>query len=69
MELITKPFFSTCYYISKLLLQHSNELKSIISQKVGFYVNSQVILEQLLHNLYLEDTLEELLKSLYLEKF
>ena len=68
MDLITKPSFSTCYYIRKLLLQHTNELKSIISQKVGFCVNSQAILEQLLHNVYLEDTLVELLKSLYLEE-
>lgn len=68
MDLITKPSFPTCYYIRKLLLQHTNELKSIVSQKVGFCVNSQAILEQLLHNVYLEDTLEELLKSLYLEK-
>lgn len=68
MDLITKPSFSTCYYIRKLLRQHADELKSILSQKVGFCVNSQAILEQLLHNVYLEDTLEELLKSLYLEE-
>lgn len=68
MNLITKPSFSTCYYIRRLLLQHTNKLKSITSPKVGFCVNSQAILEQLLHNVYLEDTLEELLKSLYLEE-
>lgn len=66
--LITKPSFSTCYYIRRLLLQHADELKSIMSQKLGFCVSSQITLEQLLHNVYLEETLEELLKSLYLEE-
>lgn len=48
MNLITKPSFSTCDYIRRLLRQPADELKSIMSQKVGFYATSQVTLEQLL---------------------
>ncbi len=29
INLITKPFFSTCDYIRRLLRQHADELKSI----------------------------------------
>ncbi len=76
MNLITKPSFPTCDYIRRLLRQHVDELKLIMSQKVefcansqvtvGFCATSQVTLEQLLQILYIEDTLEKLLKSLYL---
>lgn len=78
MNLITKPSFSTCDYIRRLLQQHADELKLIMSQKaefcagsqvtIGFCATSQVTLKQLFQILYIEDTLEELLKSLYLEE-
>lgn len=65
MILSTKPAFSTCYSIRKLLLRHADELKAILTQKTGFCVNSPVILEQLLHSVYLEEVLEQLLQTLY----
>ena len=65
MILSTKPAFSTCYSIRKLLLQHADELKVIVAQKNGFCINSPVILEQLLHSVYLEEVLEQLLQNLY----
>lgn len=68
MNSITKPSFATCYYIRKLLHQDADELKSIVTQKVGFCVNSQATLEQLLRSVYLEDNIEQLLQRLYLEQ-
>lgn len=67
MNLITKPSFSTSYYIRKILLQYVDELKSILAQKTGFCLNSQETLEQLLHGVYLEEILEQLLQRLYVE--
>ncbi len=65
MILSKKPAFSTCYSIRKLLLQHADELKVILAHKTGFCINSPVILEQLLHRVYLEEVLEQLLQTLY----
>lgn len=68
MYTVTKLSFSTCYYIRNLLRQHTNELKSIVTQKVGFCANSQDDLKQLLESIYLEEILEQLLKRLYVEE-
>lgn len=65
MNAMTKPGFSTCYYIRKILQQHADELKSILTQKTGFCFNSSETLDQLLHGLFLEDTIEQLLQTLY----
>jgi hypothetical protein len=65
MILSTKPAVSTCYSLRKLLLRHADELKAIVAQKTGFCINSQVILEQLLHSVYLEEVLEQILQTLY----
>lgn len=60
-----KPGFSTCYYIRKLLLQDAADLKLIVNQKIGFCFNSKETLEQLLHGIYLEETLVDILQTLY----
>lgn len=60
-----KPGFSTCYYIRKLLLQDADELKFSLNQKTGFCFNSKETLEQLLHGVFLEETLENILQTLY----
>lgn len=65
MNTTLKPGFSTCYYIRKLLLQDAEALKSIVTQKVGFCFNSKEILDQLLHGIYLEETLADVLQTLY----
>lgn len=65
MNTMLKPGFSTCYYIRKLLLQDADALKSIVTQKVGFCFNSKEILAQLLHGIYLEETLANVLQTLY----
>lgn len=67
MNTIIKPGFSTCYYIRKLLLQHSDDLKSLLNQPTGFCFNSKETLEQLLYGIYLEETLAEILQTLYAE--
>lgn len=67
MNTIIKPGFSTCYYIRKLLLEHSDDLKSLLNQPTGFCFNSKETLEQLLHGIYLEETLAEILQTLYAE--
>ena len=67
MNTIIKPGFSTCYYIRKLLIQHSDDLKSLLNQPIGFCFNSKETLEQLLHGIYLEETLAEILQTLYAE--
>ena len=60
-----KLSFTTCYYIRKVLLQHSKDLQWIIEQKNGFCLNSSEDLKGLLDSVYLEDILEELLQRLY----
>jgi hypothetical protein len=65
MSYLIKPGFSTCYYVRKILLQHEDELKSILMQKIGFCFNTKKTLEQLLHGIYLEETIEQLLQTLY----
>lgn len=65
MNTMIKPGFSTCYYIRKLLLQDADDLKSIVTQKTGFCFNSKETLEQLLHGIYLEETLADILQTLY----
>lgn len=67
MNTIIKPGFSTCYYIRKLLLQHSDDLKSLLNQPTGFCFNSKETLEQLLYCVHLEETLVEILQTLYAE--
>lgn len=62
---MSKLSFSTCYYLRKILLQHKEEIKSILAQKAGFCFISQEILARLLHGIYLEETLEQLLQTLY----
>lgn len=65
MTTMIKPGFSNCYYIRKLLLQHSDDLKLVLNQSSGFCFNSKETLEQLLHGIYLEETLAEILQTLY----
>ena len=67
MNTMLKPGFSNCYYIRKLLLQHSDELKIVLNQSSGFCFNSKETLEQLLHGIYLEETLAERLQTLYVD--
>lgn len=60
-----KLSFSTCYYIRKVLLQHTKDLQWILEQKSGFCVNTPEDLKGLLDSVYLEDILEQLLQRLY----
>lgn len=60
-----KLSFSTCYYIRKILVQHSKDLQWILEQKNGFCVNSSKDLKDLLDSVYLEDILEQLIQRLY----
>lgn len=65
MNLTTKLSFSTCYYIRKVLLQHSKDLHWTLNQNTGFCINSLSDLKDLLDSVYLEDVLEQLLQKLY----
>lgn len=47
------------------MLQDATALKLIVSQTVGFCFNSKETLEQLLHGIYLEETLADILQTLY----
>lgn len=60
-----KLSFSSCYYIRKILLQHSKDLQWILKQKNGFCINSSEDLKDLLNSVYLEDILEQLIQRLY----
>jgi hypothetical protein len=60
-----KLSFTSCYYIRKILLQHSKDLQWILEQKNGFCLNTLEDLKGLLDSVYLEDILEQLLQRLY----
>ncbi len=68
MNSTAKLSFSTCYYLRKILLQHSKDLQWILEQNTGFCLNSSEDLKQLLDSVYLEDILEQLLQRLYGEE-
>lgn len=65
MNSTTKLSFSTCYYLHKILIQHSKNLQWILEQNTGVCLNSSEDLKQLLDSVYLEDVLEQLLQRLY----
>jgi hypothetical protein len=46
----------TCYYISKLLLRHDNELKCVVAEGAGLCAGFQADLDQVLESLYLEES-------------
>ncbi len=68
MNVTTKLSFSTCYYLCKILIQHSKDLQWILEQNTGICLNFSEDLKQLLDSVYLEDISEQLLQRLYGEE-
>lgn len=50
------------------MLQKAEHLKSIVSPTEGFCLNTPAILEELLHGIFLEETLAEVLQKIYVEE-